>query len=64
MADTHYNHCMKTMRIRLPEPLAADIEKEAITDLVGAVTEGPSDRSARKKYYLKKTGYGRNRADR
>jgi len=84
---------MKVITIRLPEPMAAEIEAEsrarrisksdivrerlasakpaglppsleAIADLIGSVAEGPRDLSARKKYYLKKTGYGRNRADR
>lgn len=84
---------MKTLTIRLPEPMAADIEAEsrarrisksdvvrerlkrakkpkrpasleAISDLIGASDDLPSDLSARVDYYLKKTGYGRNRADR
>jgi hypothetical protein len=37
---------------------------EAIADLIGAAEEVPPDLSARKKYYLKKMGYGRNRANR
>lgn len=84
---------MKTITVRLPEPMAADIEAEsrdrgisksdvvrerlkrakkpkrpasleAIADLIGAADDLPSDLSARVDYYLKKTGYGRNRADR
>jgi hypothetical protein len=34
---------------------------EAIADLIGSVSGLPSDLSARKKYYLKTTGYGRKR---
>lgn len=84
---------MKTITVRLPEPIAADIEAEsrergisksdvvrerlerakkskrsasleAIADLIGAADDLPSDLSERKKYYLKKMGYGRNRAER
>lgn len=35
---------------------------DAIADLVGAVDELPADVSARRKEYLRKTGYGRKRA--
>ena len=83
---------MKSLTVRLPEALAADIEAESrgrklsksdvvrerltladrakrsgpaplagITDLVGAVGGLPPDLSARKKEYLKATGYGRKR---
>jgi Arc/MetJ-type ribon-helix-helix transcriptional regulator len=83
---------MKTMTVRLPEPLVAEIEAEsrerkisksdvvrerlqsnrnsqrhrsaplaAIADLIGSVEGLPSDISARKKSYLKATGYGRKR---
>ena len=83
---------MKTLTVRLPEPLVADIEAEsrgrkisksdvvrerlqlaktsasrptptldAIADLIGSVDGLPSDLSARKKHYLKTTGYGRKR---
>ncbi len=93
MADVYYNQRMKTIVVRVPERMAAEIEAEsrqrrisksdvvrerlerteppkrpasleAIADLIGAADDLPSDLSARKKYYLKKTGYGRNRADR
>ncbi|HEY3901471.1 MAG TPA: hypothetical protein VGM54_22870 [Chthoniobacter sp.] len=37
---------------------------ELISDLVGAETGGPQDISARKKHYLKSTGYGRERSRR
>ena len=81
---------MKTLTVRLPEPLVAQIEAEslgrkisksdvvrerlqlavepawrcsapfhAITDLIGSVEGLPADLSARKKSYLKATGYGR-----
>jgi hypothetical protein len=79
---------MKTITIRLPEPIAAEIEAESrerkvsksdivrerlenahkprrngaldrIADLIGSVDGLPSDLSARKKFYLKSTGYGR-----
>lgn len=83
---------MKTLTVRLPEPLAAEIEAEArgrkmsksdvvrerleqapgapraasapprtIADLVGSVLGLPADLSARKKHYLRATGYGRKR---
>ena len=83
---------MKTLTVRLPEPLAAQIEAEsrsrqisksdvvrerltraasdagklpptyeAIADLIGAVKGLPPDLAARKKHYLKATGYGRKR---
>jgi Arc/MetJ-type ribon-helix-helix transcriptional regulator len=79
---------MKTITVRLPEPLAAEIEAEsrvrkisksdvvrerlqhpsrdrqsapleAIADLIGSVDGLPPDLSARKKWYLKATGYGK-----
>jgi Arc/MetJ-type ribon-helix-helix transcriptional regulator len=84
---------MKTITVRLPEPLVAEIEAEsrgrkcsksdivrerlqrvgrtksarstplgAIADLVGSVQGLPPDLSARKKRYLKDTGYGRKSA--
>jgi hypothetical protein len=83
---------MKSITIRLPEALVAEIEAESrvrgisksdvvrerlqhtcasngertgldgITDLVGGVDGLPSDLSARKKTYLKSTGYGQKRA--
>jgi hypothetical protein len=83
---------MKTLTVRLPEPLAAAIEAESrlrgisksdvvrerlerasaaaepgapaydIADLIGSVVDGlPADLSARKKHYLRATGYGRKR---
>jgi Arc/MetJ-type ribon-helix-helix transcriptional regulator len=83
---------MKTLTVRLSEPLAADIEEEsrkrrisksdvvrerlerapglprqtasldAIADLIGSVVDDlPVDLSARKKAYLRATGYGRKR---
>ena len=83
---------MKTLTVRLPEPLVAEIESEsrgrkcsksdivrerlqrarptrrrstpldAIADLIGSVDGLPADLSARKKRYLKSTGYGQKRA--
>ena len=84
---------MKTITVRLPEPLVAEIEAEsrgrkcsksdvvrerlqrvsrakssrskplhAIADLIGSVAGLPPDLSARKKRYLKATGYGRKSA--
>jgi len=84
---------MKTLTVRLPEPLVAEIELEArgrkcsksdivrerlqrtarparrrstpldaIADLIGSVDGLPADLSARKKRYLKATGYGQKRA--
>jgi Arc/MetJ-type ribon-helix-helix transcriptional regulator len=83
---------VKTLTVRLPEPLVADIEAEsrgrrcsksdivrerlqrgarptrrrstpldAIADLIGSVDGLPADVSARKKRYLKSTGYGQTR---
>ena len=83
---------MKTLTVRLPEALVAQIEAEsrdrkisksdvvrerlslavnlkgsgptsfqAIVDLIGSVDGLPPDLGARKKYYLKVTGYGRKR---
>jgi hypothetical protein len=83
---------MKTVTVRLPEALVADIDAEsrarklsksdvvrerlerasptlkepgapayAIADLVGTVDGLPADLSARKKHYLRVTGYGRKR---
>jgi hypothetical protein len=88
----YYIRTMKTLTVRLPERLVAQIEAEsrerklsksdvvrerltraapedrslppsyeAIADLIGAVKGLPSDLSARKKHYLKATGYGRKR---
>jgi Arc/MetJ-type ribon-helix-helix transcriptional regulator len=83
---------MKSLTVRLPEGLVAEIEAECrerqrsksdvvrerltlavgrrsrpvppavIADLVGSVDRLPVDLSARKKAYLKSTGYGRKRA--
>ena len=82
---------MKTLTVRLPEPLVADIEAEsrgrkisksdvvrerlglaprarrrsaslnAIADLIGSVDSLPTDLTARKKVYLRSTGYGKKR---
>ena len=83
---------MKTMTVRLPEQLMAEIEiesrarkisksdvirerlqlatgtgrnrsapLEAIADLIGSVDGLPADLSARRKHYLKTTGYGQKR---
>ncbi|HEX7407505.1 MAG TPA: CopG family transcriptional regulator [Candidatus Binatia bacterium] len=84
---------MKTLTVRLPEPLVAEIEAESyarkisksdvvrerlrqpptsarrrrpgpldgIADLIGSVGGLPVDLSARKKHYLKATGYGQKR---
>lgn len=84
---------MKTLTVRLPEALVAQIEAEsrarnlsksdivrerlsqsdrtdrpppgyeAIADLIGSIDDPrlPTDLSARKKHYLKATGYGRKR---
>ena len=82
---------MKTLTVRLPEPLVADIEAEsrgrkisksdvvrerlelaprkrrrttslnAIVDLIGSVENLPTDLTARKKQYLRDTGYGQKR---
>jgi Arc/MetJ-type ribon-helix-helix transcriptional regulator len=83
---------MKTLTVRLPEALVAEIEAEsrlrklsksdvvrerlslarrktrrrrgaldAIGDLIGSVEGLPADLSARRKHYLRKTGYGQKR---
>lgn len=83
---------MKTLTVRLPEPLVAEIDSESrgrgcsksdivrerlqrsasparhqstlldgIADLIGSVDGLPADLSARKKRYLKTTGYGQKR---
>jgi Arc/MetJ-type ribon-helix-helix transcriptional regulator len=83
---------MKTLTVRLPDALVAQIEAEsrtrkmtksdvvrerlqrattgsrqrpaafeAIADLIGSVDGLPVDLGARKKHYLKATGYGRKR---
>ena len=83
---------MKTLTVRLPEELFAQIEAEsqrrrlsksdvvrerlttkrsrgnrstlldAVADVIGSVGELPSDLSARKKKYLKLSGYGSKRS--
>jgi len=83
---------MKTLTVRLPEYLIAQIEAEsqrrrlsksdvvrerltttrsrenrstlldAVADIIGSVDELPSDLSARKKKYLKSSGYGSKRS--
>jgi phage regulator Rha-like protein len=84
---------VKTLTVRLPEPLVADIEAESrgrnisksdvvrerlevaprlggrhsalfnsIADLVGSVEGLPPDLTARKKTYLRATGYGQKRS--
>jgi len=84
---------MKTLTVRLPAPLAAEIEAESrgrgisksdvvrerlqvvakdarrpnhplapIADLIGSVSGLPPDLSARRKHYLRTTGYGRKRS--
>ncbi|MCC6868167.1 MAG: ribbon-helix-helix protein, CopG family [Burkholderiales bacterium] len=83
---------MKTLTVRLPAALVADIDAEsrirgmsrsdvvrerlrvagqgatspppaiaAIADLVGSIEDLPADLSARRKEYLRATGYGRKR---
>jgi Arc/MetJ-type ribon-helix-helix transcriptional regulator len=84
---------MKTLTVRLPEDLIAQIEAEsrrrrlsksdvvrerltetkrsrgnrsaqldAVADVIGSVDELPHDLSARKKKYLRSTGYGNKRS--
>ena len=83
---------MKTLTVRLPEDLFAQIEAEsqrrrlsksdvvrerlttkrsrgnrstlfdAVADVIGSVDELPADLSARKKKYLKSSGYGSKRS--
>ena len=68
---------MKTLSVRLPEGLVAEIENESSerklsisevvrerlsrADVTGSVDGLPADLSARKKSHLKATGYGRKR---
>jgi Arc/MetJ-type ribon-helix-helix transcriptional regulator len=91
----YYTLFMRTLTVRLPDGLAAEIDAEsrsrkvsrsdvirerlsgagarrrrasapldAIADLVGSVDGLPADLSARKKVYLRATGYGRKRRPR
>jgi Arc/MetJ-type ribon-helix-helix transcriptional regulator len=83
---------MKTLTVRVPDELVAQIEAESrerrvsksdvirerlmvarsqrrqegplslIRDLIGSIDGLPTDLSARKKKYLKATGYGRKRS--
>jgi Arc/MetJ-type ribon-helix-helix transcriptional regulator len=88
----YYTYSMRTLTVRLPEPLVADIEAEsrgrkisksdvvrerleiaprlrrrraaslhAIADLIGSVDGLPAGLTARKKAFLKATGYGQKR---
>jgi Arc/MetJ-type ribon-helix-helix transcriptional regulator len=83
---------MKTLTVRLPEPLVAEIDAESrerkvsksdvvrerlqagarrerrpsallesVAELFGSIDGLPSDLSARKKHYLRASGYGRKR---
>lgn len=82
---------MKTLTVRLPESIMAEIDAESrkrkvsksdivrerlqarprraapsalldsIADLIGSVDGGPEDLSARRKHYLRTTGFGRKR---
>ncbi len=82
---------MKTLTVRLPESVVAELDAESrkrkvsksdivrerlqagpirgqsrsaldgIADLIGSVDGLPEDLSARRKHYLKSTGYGRKR---
>jgi Arc/MetJ-type ribon-helix-helix transcriptional regulator len=91
LTAARYTGRMKTITVRLPEALVAEIEAEsrvremsksdvvrerlqratkarrsstparAIVDLIGSVEGLPTDLSARKKAYLKATGYGEKR---
>ncbi len=49
-------------RLELASGREAPAGLAAIADLIGAVDEGPSDRSRRMKHYLRKLGYGGRRA--
>ncbi len=92
MADVYYDARVKTITVRLPEPLVAAIEAEsrargvsksdvvrerlqrsaraqepgspayALADVIGSADGLPADLSARKKHYLRVTGYGRKRS--
>jgi hypothetical protein len=82
---------MKTISVRLPDELYAEIEAEArargiskaaairerlprsydqtrndplasVRDLIGSVSGGPPDLSARTKHYLREWGFGRDRS--
>ena len=48
-------------RIECAGKLALSSPLADIADLIGAIDCGPPDLSARKKHYLRATGYGRNR---
>jgi len=47
---------------RLDRPVRNASPLRAIEDLIGSVSGLPADLSARKKSYLRKTGYGQKRA--
>jgi hypothetical protein len=59
---------MKKIIVRIPEPQAGAINPGlpacAISDFIGSVVGLPADLSARKKRYLRATGYGRKRRPR
>jgi antidote-toxin recognition MazE-like antitoxin len=75
-SESNVDSGMKTLTVRLPEALVAQIENESserklsISDVVrerlsadvtGSVDGLPTDLSARKKSHLKASGYGRKR---
>jgi len=93
LAWPYYTRHVKTLTVRVPAPLVAEIAAEsrgrkitksdvirerlqraprskrrpaspldAIADLIGSIDTLPADLSARKKRYLKTSGYGRTRA--
>jgi hypothetical protein len=51
----------ETKKSRPPRPVSRRDLPKLIADLAGAVDGLPADLSTRKKYYLRKWGYGRNR---
>ena len=89
MPVAYYARFVKTLTVRLPEALVAEIEAESdrrrlsksdvvrerlagpgrhhasglasLADLIGSVKGLPADLSARKKAYLRSTGYGAKR---
>lgn len=96
MAEAYYDRRMKTLTVRVPAALVADLDAESrrrrlsrsevvrdrlrhpapsdpagsvdplagLRDLIGSARGLPRDLSARKKHYLKRLGYGQNRAGR
>lgn len=53
---------VRQLLIVISESRQATAPLESIADLIGSVKGLPADLSARKKHYLRKTGYGEKRS--